>query len=162
MPVPIGSITNGGADQASFSTLADITAKNIGSLGLEWSLDLPGEQSLEATPLAVDGKLFFTGSYSAVYAVDARSGKLLWRYDPKIAQHMPEHMHYIFGVNRGAAYWRGMVFAGTLDGRLIALDARTGRLKWSVTTVSEASKNTITGAPLVFRGRVLIGNGGAD
>jgi quinohemoprotein ethanol dehydrogenase len=153
---------DGGADQASFSTLADLTPRNIEKLKLQWSLDLPGEQTLEATPLAVDGRLFFTGSYSAVYAVDAHSGKLLWRYDPQISQHMPSHMHYIFGVNRGAAYWKGLVISGTLDGRLIALDARTGILKWSVATVTEESKNTITGAPLVYDGRVLIGNGGAD
>jgi quinohemoprotein ethanol dehydrogenase len=153
---------DGGVDQASFSALSDLTPSNVDHLGLKWSLDLKGEQSLEATPLAVDGTLFFTGSYSAVYAVDARSGKLLWRYDPKISEHMPAHMHYIFGANRGAAYGMGMVFSGTLDGRLIALDARTGALKWSVATVSEASKNTITGAPLFYKGRVLIGNGGAD
>ena len=101
------------------------TAANVGRLGLASSLDLPGEVSLEATPLAVDGVLYFTGSYAAVYAVDAATGKLLWKYDPQTWKHNPAKMHFSFAVNRGAAYADGRVFAAALDGRLFALDAKT-------------------------------------
>jgi quinohemoprotein ethanol dehydrogenase len=152
----------GGYDEASYSTLSEINTTNVQRLGLAWSLDLPGEQALEATPLAAEGRLYFTGSYSAVYAVDARTGHLLWRYDPEISKHMPVHMQHAFPVNRGAAYWKGRVYAGTLDGRLICLDAATGHLDWSVETIDAAANNTITGAPRAFADKILIGNGGAD
>ena len=152
----------GGPDENSFSRLKDIDVGNVANLGLAWSLDLPGEQSLEATPLAINGKLFFTGSNSTVYAVDAITGQILWKYDPEIYKHMPQHMRLIFPVNRGVAYWKGKVFVGTIDGRLVALDAKTGKPVWSVVTVSADSKNTITGAPRVFNDKVVIGNGGAD
>ena len=97
-------------------------------LGLAWWLDLPGEVSLEATPLAINGVLYFTGSYAAVYAVDGASGKLLWSHDPEIWKHNPAKMRLIFAVNRGVAYSDGRIFSAALDGRLFALDAKTGKL----------------------------------
>jgi quinohemoprotein ethanol dehydrogenase len=131
-------------------------------LGLAWSLDLPDEHVLEATPLAVDGVLYFTGSYAAVYAVDAVTGKLLWKFDPQVWKQNPAKLRFTLPVNRGAAYADGRVFAGTMDGRLIALDAKTGKLLWSAQTVSPDSPQTITGAPRVFKGKVIIGHAGAD
>ncbi|MGE3691456.1 MAG: PQQ-dependent dehydrogenase, methanol/ethanol family, partial [Novosphingobium sp.] len=80
----------GGADEASFSRLTEIDSANAAKLGLAWALDLPGEVTLEATPLAVGGMLYFTGSYAAVYAVDGVTGKLLWRYDPQTWKHDPD------------------------------------------------------------------------
>jgi quinohemoprotein ethanol dehydrogenase len=154
--------TGGGYDESGYSRLDQIDTDNVGELGLAWSLDLEGEQTLEATPLAVDGVLYFTGSYSKVYAVDGASGELLWKHDPQVWKHDPERMHYIFGANRGAAYAEGRVFVGTLDGRLIALDAKTGKLDWSVDTLPDNSFYTSTGAPRVFAGKVIIGNGGGD
>jgi quinohemoprotein ethanol dehydrogenase len=115
----------------AYSALDGINKSNVKTLGLQWSLDLPGEQSLEATPLAVDGVLYFTGSHATVYAVDAASGKLKWKFDPRTWKHNPAKLMYIFGINRGAAYADGRVFSGTLDGRLIALDAKRGSLLWS-------------------------------
>jgi quinohemoprotein ethanol dehydrogenase len=150
------------ADEDAYSALDGINKSTIKALGLTWSLDLAGELSLEATPLAVDGVLYFTGSHSAVYAVDVASGKLKWKYDPEIWRHNPSKLMYMFGINRGAAYADGRVFAGTLDGRLIALDARTGSLLWSTQTVPEKGGKTITGAPRAFNGKVIIGNAGAD
>jgi quinohemoprotein ethanol dehydrogenase len=150
------------ANEDAYSALDRIDRSNVKSLGLEWSLDLPGEQSLEATPLAVDGVLYFTGSHAAVYAVDAASGKLEWTFDPQTWKHNPAKLMFMFGVNRGAAYADGRVFSGTLDGRLIALDAKTGSLLWSVQTVPESGGKTITGAPRAFNGKVIIGNAGAD
>ena len=149
-------------DEANYSRLDQINSETIGRLGLAWSLDLEGEVSLEATPLAIDGKLYFTGSSSDVYAVDALSGHLLWKYDPEVWRYRPEHLKLIWGINRGVAYSHGKVFVGTQDGRLIALNAATGAVLWSVKTVADDSLLTITGAPWTIKGKVLIGNGGAD
>ncbi|MDG2002895.1 MAG: PQQ-dependent dehydrogenase, methanol/ethanol family [Novosphingobium sp.] len=154
--------TGGGYDESGYSRLDQIDTGNIGELGLAWSLDLEGEQTLEATPLAVDGVLYFTGSLSKVYAVDGASGAVLWTHDPEVWKHDPERMNYIFGANRGAAYADGRVFVGTLDGRLLGLDAATGRLEWSADTLPDDSFYTSTGAPRVFAGKVIIGNGGGD
>src|SRR4051812_25177344 len=77
----------GDADETNFSRLTQIDRANVGKLGLAWSLDLPGEASLEATPLAVGGVIYFSGSYGKVYAVDGAGGKLLWTYDPEVWKH---------------------------------------------------------------------------
>jgi quinohemoprotein ethanol dehydrogenase len=151
----------GGTDESGYSSLDQIGVGNVDKLGLAWSLDLPGESGLEATPLEVGGTLYFTGSYSAVYAVDAASGRLLWRYDPEIWRH-PNKTHLIFPVNRGCAFADGRIFVATLDGRLIALDAHTGKLAWSVDTLPPGTAHSSTGVPLAFKDKVLIGNGGAD
>ncbi|NHN36539.1 PQQ-dependent dehydrogenase, methanol/ethanol family [Pseudomaricurvus alcaniphilus] len=145
-----------------FSPLTEINVDNVKQLGLAWSLDLAGERILEATPLAIDGVLYFTGHDSSVYAVDAVKGVLLWKYNPEHWKHNPIHMRYIFPVNRGVAYLDGKVFVGTLDGRLVALDAKTGRVRWETKTVANGSKHTITGAPRAYKGKVVIGNGGGD
>jgi quinohemoprotein ethanol dehydrogenase len=153
---------NGGPAEANYSGLNQLNRRNIRRLGLAWSLNLVGEVSLEATPLAIDGTLYFTGSSSDVYAVDAVSGRLLWKFDPEIWKYRPEHLKLVWGINRGVAYSNGRVFVGTLDGRLIALDGKSGVPIWTVKTVADDSVQTITGAPLVVKGTVLIGNGGAD
>ncbi|MDD3798667.1 MAG: PQQ-dependent dehydrogenase, methanol/ethanol family [Novosphingobium sp.] len=147
--------------ETGFSAASQLTPDNAGRIGLAWYMDLD-EGALEATPLAVDGTLYFTGARSNVYAVDAVTGKLKWDYDPEIGKHNPDKLKYSLPVNRGAAYDNGKVFAGTLDGRLIALDAKTGKLIWSADTVPADSMHTVTGAPRVFRGKVIIGNAGAD
>jgi quinohemoprotein ethanol dehydrogenase len=152
----------GAADESGFSRLEQINAKSIGDLGLAWSLDLPNEVTLEATPLAIDGILYFSGSYAAVYAVDAASGKLLWKYDPQTWKHSPVAMHFSFGANRGVAYENGRVFVAALDGRLIALDAKTGKEAWVAQSVPKGMFNISTGAPRTMNGKVIIGNAGAD
>jgi quinohemoprotein ethanol dehydrogenase len=152
----------GGADQAGYSRLDRISTATVSGLGLAWYLDLPGEVTLEATPLAIKGVLYFTGSYGAVYAVDGVSGKLLWRFDPQTWKYDPAKLHNTFAVNRGVAYSDGRVFSAALDGRLFALDARTGKLLWSVQTVDRNSPQDITGAPCAFDGKVIIGSAGAD
>lgn len=153
---------NGDVDETAYSRLDQIKASNVGRLGLAWSLDLPGEVTLEATPLAVNGVLYFTGSHAAVYAVDAATGKVLWKYDPQTWKRYPAKMMFNFGANRGVAYANGRIFSAALDGRLLALDARTGKLIWSVETTAPRSMQTITGAPRVFNGKVIIGQAGAD
>ncbi len=153
----------GGMDESGFSRLEAINDGNVRRLGLAWSMDLDGEVSLEATPLAIDGVIYFTGSYSAVYAVDGASGRLLWKYDPEIWRVHPERQGNSFGVNRGVAYDNGKIFVGVLDGRLVALDAKTGTPLWTTETLpANAGRYVLTGAPRVFNGKVIIGNGGAD
>lgn len=163
----IGSEANwttayGGPEEAGFSRLTQIDSSNAAKLGLAWSLDLPGEVSLEATPLAIDGVLYFTGSMAEVYAVDAASGRQLWKFDPKTWQHNPMKLHFTFAANRGVAYEAGRVFVAAIDGRLIALDAKTGNQIWSTETTDPEGPITITGVPRLFKGKVIIGNGGAD
>jgi quinohemoprotein ethanol dehydrogenase len=91
----------GASDESSYSRLDQINVGDIGKLGLAWSLDLPGEVSLEATPLEVDGTIYFTGSEAKVYAVDAKTGEINWTYDPQVWKHNPDKMHFSFGANRG-------------------------------------------------------------
>jgi quinohemoprotein ethanol dehydrogenase len=153
---------NADSDETGYSRLDQITAANAGRLGLAWYLELPGEASLEASPIEVDGVLYFTGSYATVYAVDAAGGKLVWKFEPKTWEHNPTKMNYGFGANRGAAYANGKIFSAALDGRLFALDAKTGGMIWSTETTDPKGGQTITGAPRVFKDRVIIGQGGAD
>ncbi len=152
----------GAADEAGYSRLTEIDSASISKLGLAWSLDLPGEVTLEATPLAVGGTLYFTGSYAKVYAVDGASGKLLWQFDPETWKRDPAKMHFSFGANRGAAYENGKIFAAALDGRLYALDAKTGKELWHADTIPPGKMMISTGAPRTMNGKVIIGNGGAD
>jgi len=152
----------GAADESSYSRLDQINIGDIGKLGLAWSLDLPGEVSLEATPLEVDGTIFFTGSEAKVYAVEAKTGAIKWTYDPQVWKHNPDKMHFSFGANRGMAYENGKVFAAALDGRLFAFDAKTGKALWVAESIPSGMLNISTGAPRVMNGKVIIGNGGAD
>ncbi|QUT04729.1 PQQ-dependent dehydrogenase, methanol/ethanol family [Sphingobium phenoxybenzoativorans] len=159
---PQNWLTHGGTyDEQRFSSLASINATNIGQLGLAWFHDLGTTRGLEATPLVVDGVMYVTMPWSKVVALDAETGREIWTYDPQVPGS--------FGVsaccdvvNRGAAYHDGRVFVGTIDGRLIALDAKSGTLVWSVQTTDRDKPYTITGAPRVARGKVYIGNGGAE
>ncbi len=153
---------NGDSNETGYSRLDQITAANAGRLGLAWYLDLAGEASLEASPIEVDGILYFTGSYATVYAVDAADGRLLWKYEPKTWEHNPSKMNYGFGANRGAAFANGKIFSAALDGRLFALDAKTGRMIWSTETTDPKGGQTVTGAPRVFDGKVIVGQAGAD
>lgn len=153
---------NGDADERAFSALDRISTTNVSRLGLAWSLDLEGEATLEATPLCVGGVLYFTGSYATVYAVDGQSGKVLWKFDPQTWKQAPGKMMFNFAANRGVAYEDGRIFSAALDGRLIALDAKTGNKLWDVQTVPSTGGKTITAAPRTFNGKVIIGNSGAD
>ena len=141
-----------------YSPLAEITQANVSRLGLAWSLDLPfGNTATE--PLAVGGVLYFATGLSIVHAVDAVTGKPLWQYDPGVATRAGANLRAAWGV-RGIAWHHGKVYVGTADGRLIAIDAHTGRRVWSRQTYDPASPATISGAPRIFGNRVLIGFGG--
>ena len=144
-----------------YSPLDSIDASTVAGLGLAWSFDFDTERGIEATSIMVDGVLYATSAWSVVYALDARTGALLWRFDPEVAKEKSKHACCDV-VNRGVAVWGGRVFVGALDGRLIALNATTGDVEWSVATVDPSLPYTITGAPRVVHGKVLIGNGGAE
>ena len=144
-----------------FSPLSQVNAGNVGQLGLAWFADMPDARGQEATPVVVDGKLFVTGPWSKVFAYDAATGAKLWEYDPKVDPQKGVQACCDV-VNRGVAAWKGQLFVGTLDGRLIALNAETGTPNWSVQTTDNSKPYTITGAPRVVKDMVLIGNGGAE
>ncbi len=148
--------------ETRFSPLKLIDASNVNRLGLTSSIEIGSVRGLEATPLVVDGIMYVTAPWSVVYALNIRTGTKLWTYDPKVPK--AYGVNACCGVvNRGVALYQGSVFVGSLDGRLIALDAATGELRWQVNTIGEEGKPyTITGAPRVFDGTVLIGNGGAE
>jgi quinohemoprotein ethanol dehydrogenase len=144
-----------------FSALEQIGIGNVRDLGLDWSLELDTNRGQETTPLVVDGRIYLTTAWSKVVAIDARSGRKLWQFDPKVPGDSA-----VRGccdvVNRGAAYYDGKIFVGTFDGRLIALSASSGNPLWSVNTVDQSRPYSITGAPRVVKGRVIIGNAGAE
>lgn len=144
-----------------FSPLTQINEKTIDRLGLGWFHDFETNRGMEATPLVIDGVLYTSGAWSIVYAFDAKTGALLWQFDPQVPPQKAVHACCDV-VNRGVAAWEGKIYVGTLDGRLIALDAQTGEEVWSVATFDPALPYTITGAPRVVKGKVLIGNGGAE
>ena len=133
----------------------------MSQLSLAWSTDLGTNRGIEATPLVVDGIMFLSGPWSVIYALDTRSGKILWTYDPEVPKQTGLKACCDV-VNRGIAMYKGNIFAGTLDGRLVSIKASTGKLNWSVITVDTARAYTITGAPRVYDGKVIIGNSGAD
>jgi quinohemoprotein ethanol dehydrogenase len=144
-----------------YSPLTAINASNVKDLGLTWFVDLDTHRGQEATPLVIDGVLYSTSAWSKVQAIDAKSGKLLWQYDPKVPGETGVKA-CCDTVNRGVAAYDGRLYLGTLDGRLVALDAATGKEVWSVVTVDQTKAYTITGAPRVIKGKVIIGNGGAE
>jgi len=150
-----------GYDEQRFSPLAQIDRSNVAKLGLAWSFDTEVGRGHEATPIVVDGVLFVSLPWSVVRALDARTGAVLWSFDPKVPPAWARNACCDV-VNRGVAVWKGRVYVGTLDGRLVALDAGSGTVVWEQNTIDRDKPYTITGAPRVVKDKVLIGNGGAE
>jgi quinohemoprotein ethanol dehydrogenase len=148
-------------DEQRFSPLDQINVGTVGRLGLAWFADINTERGMEASPLVIDGVLYNVQPWNIVTAYDAKTGRVLWSYDPEVPLRFGQ-LACCDIVSRGVAAWNGKIYLATLDGRLIALDAKTGRPVWSQLTVDNAKPYTITGAPRVFGGKVLIGNGGAE
>lgn len=145
-----------------FSPLNAIDARNVSKLGLAWSYKLDFDRATEATPIVVDGVMYVTGAYSVVSALNPATGRELWKFDPQVPRDATRQ-GCCDVANRGVAVWKGRVYVGTYDGRLIALDAKTGRLAWEVDTVYDRQRSyTITGAPRIIKDKVIIGNGGAE
>jgi len=166
-PLPPGSfnanwLTHGRTyGEQRFSPLEQVNADNVRGLGLDWFFDIPTDRGIEATPLVLDGVMYVTGSWSTVFALDARTGEQIWAYDPAVPR--------IWGrnaccdvVNRGVAARGDKIYVGTIDGYLVALNAVDGSVAWRVNTIDRDKPYTITGAPRVIKGNVMIGNGGAE
>jgi PQQ-dependent dehydrogenase (methanol/ethanol family) len=144
-----------------FSPLDQVNTGSVGQLGLAWHQQFDTDRGQEATPLVVDGTLYTTTTWSKVYAFDAATGAPKWSFDPKV----PGELGFkacCDVVNRGVAAWDGKVYVGTIAGQLIALDAATGKPVWTVQVTDPSKSYTITGAPRVVKGKVLIGEGGAE
>ena len=166
-------LVNAGADDANwithgrtyseqrYSPLDQVNAENVGDLGLAWFADMDTARGQEATPIVLDGKLYVTTAWSKVKAFDAATGEALWEFDPEVPGETAVKACCDV-VNRGLATWGNKLFLGTLDGRLIAINRDTGKVVWEKVTVDRSSPYTITGAPRVINGKVLIGNGGAE
>ncbi|UZW53826.1 PQQ-dependent dehydrogenase, methanol/ethanol family [Sphingobium sp. JS3065] len=149
-------------DEQHYSPLTEINGGNVATLGLAWKIDLPVSNVTFTQPLEVGGILYYTIGYSVISAVDATTGKELWIYDPHVTDEIGEKQRASWGP-RGIAYWNGKIIASTLDGKLFAVSASSGKLLWSQdTTEGPNDGRFISGAPRVFRGKVIIGHGGAD
>lgn len=149
-------------NEQRYSPLNQINKQTISKLELEWSLDMGTTRGLEATPIIDNGIMFVSSTWSVVHAIDAKTGKELWVYDPNVPRSWARKVCCDV-VNRGVAVWEGQVYFGTIDGRLISLDTVTGKKIWEINTLIDTSKDyTITGAPRIANGKVFIGNGGAD
>ena len=149
-------------NEQRFSPLTQVNTDTVGGLAVDWYLDLPEDRGLVSTPLVVDGILYFVGSMNKVRAVDATSGALLWEHDPRVFEHTTNDMRAGWEHNRGIGIWQDKVISATWDGRLIGIDRASGEEVWSARTTPEGSHLYITGAPKVFKGKVLIGNGGTE
>ena len=152
------------ANGTYYSPLKDINAGNVEKLGFAWDYRLGTNRSQESTPLVVDGVMYATSNFGRVYALDAATGKELWRYDPHINGQWARYACCDV-VNRGLAAFEGKLYVGALDGWLHALDAQTGQLAWKVDTLigrGEQKPYTLTGAPLLAGNLIIVGNSGAD
>ncbi len=159
---------NYGRDYAEthYSPLNQITVANVANLKPAWSFDLSAAGSpagpLETTPIVSNGVMYVSGQWSTVFAIDIRTGQLKWKWDPQLPRTGGPRL-CCGSVNRGVAIYQGKVFVGLLDNRLVALDANTGKVAWDVqTSVDLKESYSITGAPRVVKGKVIIGNGGAE
>ncbi len=148
-------------DEGHFSPLKQITDQNVSGLGLAWFLDIDSAMGVVSEPIVVDGVIYVSAPMSKVYAVDAVSGKLIWKFDPHIRLNMAINGSYSARTNAGVAVWDGKVFVGTGDCRLIAVDAAAGTQVWEA-TVCDPTQTGITGAPHIAKGRVLMGFNGSD
>ena len=148
-------------DEQRFSPADQINAETVSDLGLAWFADMDTARGQEATPIVIDGTIYITTAWSKVKAYDAATGKLAWEYDPEVPGDTAVKACCDV-VNRGLAAWGDKLFLGTLDGRLVALDRHSGEPVWTKVTVDQSKPYTITGAPRVINGKVIIGNGGAE
>jgi len=148
-------------DEQRFSPLTQITDSNVSNLGLAWYFDIDTNRAMESTPLIHDGVMYVTAPWSIVFALDAITGEEIWRFDPQTPRSWGAYACCDV-PNRGAALWNDKVYVATFDGYLIAIDRESGEQVWKVDTIDRTPPFTITGAPRVVKGKVIIGNGGAE
>ena len=147
--------------ETRFSPLKQINDSNVSRLGLAWFAELNTYRGVEATPLVIDGVLYNVSAWSITTAYDAVTGKVLWTFDPKVPLEYAR-IACCGPVSRGLAAWHGKIYVAALDGRLIALDAKTGKSLWQTQTLDPGQPLSLTGAPRIAGGNVVIGNAGGD
>lgn len=143
-----------------YSPLDQINDSNVSEIGVEWYKPLPNARGLTSTPLVVDGVIYFVASMNRIYAVDATSGEELWMWDPRINEH--SDMRIGWEHNRGIGIWEDKVYQATWDGRLIAVSRETGQEIWTQRIFPEGAPLYNTGAPKIFKGKVMVGSGGTE
>jgi quinohemoprotein ethanol dehydrogenase len=149
--------------ETRYSPLKQIDATNVSRLGLAWAYDVgPGGGSQEATPLMHNGTLYGITNWSIVFAVDARTGKEKWRWDPEVNRQAVQPKICCGVVNRGIALYQGKIIAPVIDGRLEALDAETGKPLWEARVAFPQENYTVTMAPRIAKGKVIVGVSGAE
>ncbi|MEY4761068.1 MAG: alcohol dehydrogenase [Pseudomonadota bacterium] len=152
----------GDSNETRFSPLKQVNADNVAKLGLAWYADLSEKGQWQSTPVVVDGRIYVTTPWSKVYAYDAATGKTLWKFDPKVPREIAATRLCCNNSNRGVTYYKGKLLLGTLDGRLVAIDAKRGGKVWETRTTDIKDDMSITGAPRVGNGLVFIGQGGGE
>ena len=152
----------GNPSEQRYSPLNQVTVSNVGQLGLAWFADIPERGGYQSTPLVIDGMIYMTAPWSSLYAFDAKSGKQLWKVDPQAPREMAATSICCNISNRGAAYADGKIIWGTIDGRLMAVNAKTGEKAWEARVADSKLQYSITGAPRIGDGLVFIGVGGAE
>ena len=152
----------GGDHEQRYSPLTQINAETVDQLGLAWFAQLSEGGGYQSTPLIIDGRLYVTTPWSKVYAFDAKTGKQLWKYDPNVPREIAGTSLCCNISNRGAAYWNGKIIWAALDGRLLAVDAKSGKKVWEKRVTDPEMAYSITGAPRIGKGIVYIGQGGAE
>src|SRR5438067_6033858 len=149
--------------ETRYSTLKQIDAGNANRLGLAWTYVMgAGGGNQEGTPLMWNNTLYGITTWSVVFALDARTGKELWRWDPEVNQTTVRSAICCGTVNRGIALYNGMIIAPSIDGRLFALNALTGKPVWESRVAYPQDQYTLTMAPRVAGGKVIIGVSGGD
>ncbi len=152
---------NGDYNEQRWSRLDAINESNVAQLGLAWYADFDTNLPVEGSPLYIDGVIYQPLPWSKVAAYDARTGEELWVFDPEVPGEW--NINICCGIDtRGIAAWNGRIIVGTLDGRLIGIDAATGTEAWSVMTIDPDWPYSITGPPRAADGKVFIGNAGAE
>jgi quinohemoprotein ethanol dehydrogenase len=152
----------GNPNEQRYSKLNQVTVDNVGQLGLAWYAEIAERGGYQSTPLVIDGIIYMTAPWSSLYAFDARSGKQLWKVDPQAPREMAATSICCNISNRGAAYADGKIIWGTIDGRLMAVNAKTGEKVWEARVTDPKLQYSITGAPRIGDGLVFIGVGGAE
>lgn len=159
---PSGWLSHGRTySEQRHSPLDKIDTDSVKELGLAWSYDLSASRGIEATPIVHDGVMYVTSTWNIVHAIDARNGDAIWSFDPRVDKAQAAK-GCCDAVNRGVAIWGDDVFTATIDGRLISLNAKTGKVNWDINTIDKSKPYTITGAPRIIKGKIIIGNGGAE
>ncbi|MGH9593536.1 MAG: PQQ-binding-like beta-propeller repeat protein, partial [Bryobacteraceae bacterium] len=149
--------------ETRYSPLKQIDTTNVARLGLAWSYDVGrGGGNQEGTPLESNGVIYGNTNWSIVFAVDARTGQEKWRWDPEVNQDKVRPQVCCGVVQRGIALYQGLVIAPIIDGRLVGLDAQTGKPVWESRVSYSQEGYTITMAPRIAKGKVIIGVSGAE